>query len=75
MFGSLPTTVRTPLRRPTSRRGVVNLVELAAAEMIDWLLGAGRGWGWWSPACRRMRGSATRWRSSATACDCITASH
>jgi hypothetical protein len=41
MFGSLPTTVRTPLRRPTSRRGVVNLVELAAAEMIDWLLGAG----------------------------------
>lgn len=30
------------------------MVELAAAEMIGWLLGAGRGWGRWSPACRRI---------------------
>jgi hypothetical protein len=64
-------TTITELRAPD---GIVNLVELAAAEMIDWLLSAGRGWGWWSLACRRMRGSGSRWRSLVTVCGCTRGS-
>jgi site-specific recombinase XerC len=54
--------------------GIVNLVGLCGAWKDRVAARGGGGLVWWRPLRRRIRGSASRWRSSVTVCGCIIGS-